>query len=285
MAIDSVMLDIPDTPANLAHYDKPEGGTRRPFPQLRAVGLCEVGTHALLAGELGTIHDGERALAQALTGRIQADMLVTADRGFYSFDLWRDYLATGAALLWRLTSTMTLEPIDTLPDGSYLAEIVSKRVRGGTSRITQDTVDDLSLVTHLPVRVIEYRVTGHAEEPATSETFRLITTILDPTHASAEELAATYHQRWELEGAFKEIEIYLRAGRGIRSKTPELVRQEVWGLFLTHYAIRAFMAEAADTVDMDPDRLSFTRTLNIVRRRITDPAAISPQQQKDTPPP
>ena len=220
MAIDSVMLDIPDTPANLAHYDKPEGGTRRPFPQLRAVGLCEVGTHALLAGELGTIHDGERALAQALTGRIQADMLVTADRGFYSFDLWRDYLATGAALLWRLTATMTLEPIDTLPDGSYLAEIVSKRVRGGTSRITQDTVDDLSLVTHLPVRVIEYRVTGHAEEPATSETFRLITTILDPTHASAEELAATYHQRWELEGAFKEIEIYLRAGRGIRSKTP-----------------------------------------------------------------
>lgn len=205
-------------------------------------------------------------------------MLVTADRGCYSFDLWRDYMATGAALLWRLSSTMKLDPITIVPDGSYLAEIASKHVRGGATRIALDNVGgDLSLATHIPVRVIEYRVRGQAGDQATSETFRLITTILDPAQASALELAEAYHQRWELESAFKEIEIYLRAGRGIRSKTPELVRQELWGLFLTHYAIRAFMGEAADTVEMDPDRLSFTRTLHIVRRRITDPAAFSPQ--------
>jgi hypothetical protein len=280
MAIDGVMIDVPDTAANLAHYDKAQGGTRRPFPQVRAVGLCEVGTHALIAAELGTIHQGERALAGTLTSTIGPDMLVLADRGFFSFELWRDYLATGAALLWRLTATMHLDPLTVFPDGSYLAEIVSKRVRGGRTRIAWDTVGDLTLATHIPVRVIEYRVQDGA---ATSETFRLITTIVDPQDASAHELAAAYHERWELETSFREIETYLRAGKGIRSKTPELVQQEIWGLFLTHYAIRAFMAEAADTVDMDPDRLSFTRTLHILRRRITDPAVFPPQSETPAP--
>ena len=100
---------------------------------------------------------------------------------------------------------------------------------------------------------------------------------MDPQEASADELAAAYDQRWELETSFREIETYLRVGKGIRSKTPELVQQEIWGLFVTHYAIRAFMSEAADTVEMDPDRLSFTRTLHILRRRITDPAVFSPK--------
>jgi hypothetical protein len=280
MAIDGVMLDLPDTPANLACYDKPEGGTRRPFPQLRAVGLGEVGTHALLDAELGSIHDGERALAAPLVRSVTADMLITADRGFYSFDLWRDYLPTGAALLWRVPRGMRLDPITTLPDGSYLAEISAKQVRSAGYRIDADNVEDLRLATHIRVRVIEYRVAGHAGQSATSETYRLITNILDGEQASAAELAGAYHQRWELESAFKEIEIYLRAGHGIRSKTPELVRQEVWGLFLTHYAIRAFMTEAADTVEMDSDRISFTRSLHIVRRRITDPAVFSPQNKK-----
>jgi hypothetical protein len=292
MAIDAVMLDIPETPANLTEYDMPEGGTRRPFPQLRAVGLTEVATHATIAAELGSIHDGERALAEPLTARITADMLVLADRGYYSYDLWRHYMASGAALLWRLTATMNLEPASVLPDGSYLAEICSKKVRGGRTRIPYDKIGDLRLATHITVRVIEYTVTSNAaqtaeqpSQPAQPETFRLITTILDPEQASAEELAAAYHERWEIEGAFKEIEIYLRAGKGIRSKTPELVRQEVWGLFLTHYAIRAFMTEAADTVEMDPDRISFTRSLNIVRRRITNPAAFSPRRAKEEPRP
>ncbi len=165
-------------------------------------------------------------------------------------------------------------------------------MRGGRTRIHYDNIGDLWLATHITVRVIEYTVTsnpaqvgGQTEQPATPETFRLITTILDPEQASAEELAAAYHERWEIEGTFREIETYLRAGKGIRSKTPELVRQEVWGLFLTHYAIRAFMTEAADTVEMDPDRISFTRSLNIVRRRITNPAAFSPRRAKEEPQP
>ena len=138
-------------------------------------------------------------------------------------------MAVDAALLWRLSTTMHLKPITFCSDGSYLAEIVSKSVRGGRTRIALANIGDLQLATHIPVPVIEYRVENDA---ATSETFRLITTILDPQEASADELAAAYHQRWELETTFREIETYLRVGRGIRSKTPELVQQEIWGLFL-----------------------------------------------------
>ncbi len=287
MALDGVMLDVPDTPANLAHYDKPSGGTRRPYPQLRAVGLCEVGTRAVVGAALGTIRTGERALAATLTGNVGPGMVITADRGFFSFDLWRDYALTGAQLLWRLSATTILEPTEVLHDGSYLAEIAGKYTRAGRSRVNLQAVGgDLALATHIPVRVVEYTVHTDPTNPAsTSEVFRLITTILDPAEVTAPELAGAYHERWEQETAFREIEVSLRDGRGIRSKTPDLVAQEFYGLLLTHYAIRAFMVEAADTVEMDPDRISFTRTLHIVRRRITDPAAFSPQRTTNPPRP
>jgi hypothetical protein len=284
MALDGVMIDVPDTEANLAAYGKPEGGTRRPFPQTRSVGLSECGTHALVGAELGTIYQGERELARALRAKVSPDMLVIADRGFYSYDLWVEFLTTGAALLWRAWSTLGLEPLEILPDGSYLAEIADSRARAGRTRIRPASVGgNLRLATHLPVRVIEYQIEGHTDDAGRTETFRLITSILDPDQASATELAAAYHQRWEIETAFREIEVQLLGTKGLRSKTPELVRQELWGLFLAHYAIRAFMVEAADTVDLDPDRLSFTRTLNIVRRQVTDPAAFSPRRATPEP--
>jgi Insertion element 4 transposase N-terminal/Transposase DDE domain len=283
-AIDGVMIDMPDTETNLAAYGKPQGGTRRPFPQVRAVGLTECGTHALLAAKLGTIHQGERELASGLRDRVDTDMLLIADRGFYSYQLWREFLATGAALLWRAWSTITLEPIEELADGSYLAEVSNKSSRSSATRIPLAAVNgNLRLATHLPVRVIEYQIQGHTDSDGNSETFRLITSILDPNQASAVELAEAYHQRWEIETAFREIEIQLLSGNGLRSKTPTLVRQELWGLFLTHYAIRAFMVEAADTVDLDPDRLSFTRTLNIVRRQVSNPSEFSPRRATPEP--
>lgn len=284
MAIDGVMIDVPDTEANLAAYGKYEGGTRRPFPQTRTVGLTECGTHALVAAELGTIYQGEQELASGLRDRVTADMLITADRGFHSYDLWREFLATGAALLWRVSATIILEPVKVLADGSYLAEVTSKGTRSSRTRIPLASVGgDLRLATHIPVRVIEYQIEGHPDAEGKSETFRLLTSILDPDDASAVELAEAYHQRWEIETSFREIEVQLLNNEGLRSKTPELIRQELWGLFLAHYAIRAFMTEAADTVDLDPDRLSFTRTLNIIRRQVTDPAAFSPQRTTPEP--
>lgn len=277
MALDGVMIDMPDTPQNRAVFHRPEGGTRRPFPQSRTVGLTEVGTHAVIAMKIGTIRTGERELAQALLDSITPDMLVMADRGFYSFDLWRDYRFTGADLAWRLSAGVRLPVLNGFPDGSYLSEITNQP-RGSKTRISADRIADIRLATHIPVRVVEYQVTGHTQSDKPSETFRIITSITDPEQVTAIELADAYHQRWEIESAFREIETYLRQGEGIRSKTPAMVRQELYGLFITHYAIRAFMTEAADTVDIDPDRISFTRTLHIIRRRITDPAEFSPHR-------
>lgn len=279
MAIDGVQIDVPDSDANLKEFGKYEGGTRRPFPQIHAVGLGECGTHAVVAAVLGTIYDGERKLAARLLAAVSPGMLVLADRGFFSFELWAQYLATGTDLLWRVTAGIKLPVTEVLSDGSYLSVINSKKTRSAGYRIPLSAVDDPRDATHIPVRVIEYTVTGDGIEQ--SQTFRLITTILNPEAATALELAAAYQQRWEYEISLREIETQLlESGHGLRSKTPELVRQEFWGLLLAHYAIRALMTEAADNAELDPDRLSFIRTLNIVRRQVTNQAGFSPRNPK-----
>lgn len=275
MAIDGVQIDVPDSEANLKEFGKYEGGTRRPFPQVHAVGLGECGTHAVVAAALGTIYDGERKLAARLLSAVVPGMLVLADRGFFSFELWAQYLVTGADLLWRVTAGIKFPVTELLPDGSYLSIINSKKTRSAGYRIPLSAVEDPRDATHIPVRVIEYTVTGDGTEQP--QVFRLVTTILDPHAATALELAAAYQQRWEYEMSLREIETQLlESGQGLRSKTPELVRQEFWALLLAHYAIRALMTEAADTADIDPDRLSFIRTLNIVRRQVTNQAGFSP---------
>ena len=278
MAIDGVMLDIPDTAANLKEYEKVRGGTRRPFPQVKVVGLGECGTHALIDADFGSMRHGERELAEPLARSLQPGMLVLADRGFFSYELWRTYMLTGADLLWRLTKTVKLPVLQVLPDGSYLSEIKRAHLGPGKTRIPINLIADPYLATHIPVRVIEYQIETPGA-PVHLEVVRLITTILDPAQAGAHDLAAAYHERWEFESSLREIECQLlEAGSTLRSKTPEMVRQEIWALLLTHYAIRSFMKEAADTTELDPDRISTIRAINIIRRSITDPAAFSPHR-------
>lgn len=282
MAIDGVMLDLPDTAANTAEYPKAVGGTRRPYPQVKIVALGECGTQAVLHAQIGSISTGERELAQQLTRSIEPTMLVLADRGFFSYDLWVTYRRTGAHLAWRVTKTMILPVLAPLPDGSYRSEIIKPGT--GKARIDADRIEDLRLATHIPVRVIDYQIDTGEPDPD-GETYRVITTILDPADTDATELATAYSQRWEIETTFRQIECQLLTpGSTLRSKTPEMIRQEIWGMLLTHYAIRAFMKDAADTIDIDPDRISTIRAINIIRRSITDPAALSPLREETTKP-
>jgi Insertion element 4 transposase N-terminal/Transposase DDE domain len=277
MAIDGVKLDMPDTPANIEGFGRPGGLTRRPLPQVQVIGLGECGTHAVVAAETGTVSVGEREIASGLADALEPGMLVIADRGFYSFQLWADFCATGADLLFRVASHIKLPASEILPDGSYLSVINSKSTRSSGFRIPLSAVGDPRRATHIPVRVIEYTVTDRIGSRG-PEVFRLITTILDPEDVTAAELAAAYQQRWEYEIALKEIETQmLEPGSGLRSKSPDLVRQELWGLLLAHYAIRSLMAEAAASAGLDPDRLSFMRSINVVRRQVTDQAAFSPR--------
>ena len=277
MAIDGVKLDVPDTPANIEGFGRPGGLTRRPFPQIQVIGLGECGTHAVVAAEIGTVSVGEREIAEKLAPSLEPGMLVIADRGFFSFELWAEFLASGADLLFRIASHIKLPASEILPDGSYISVISSRGTRSSGFQIPLSAAGDPRRATHIPVRVIEYTVTTAAGSKE-AEVFRLITTILDPDDLTAAELAAAYQQRWEYEIALKEIETQmLEPGSGLRSKSPELVRQEFWGLLLAHYAIRALMAEAAESAGLDPDRLSFIRSINVVRRQVTDQAAFSPR--------
>ncbi|HEY3710590.1 MAG TPA: IS4 family transposase [Amycolatopsis sp.] len=272
MAIDGVILDAPDTPENVDRFEKKgHGGGESAYPQVRVVGLAECGTHALIAAAIDSWRVYERELATRLLDQVEPDMLITADRGFFSYDLWKQICGTGADLLWRVSNTVFLKVIEELPDGSYRSELLPKQLKTDLRRGKQRSVPGGALI---PIRVIEYQISNRNQ----SETIRLITTLEDPREAPAVELAALYAERWEFELALDEVETHQQGGyRVLRSKKPDLVEQEIWGMLLTHYAIRHLMHEAADTIDIDEDRLSFIRSLRVVRRTIVNGADFPPE--------
>lgn len=271
MAIDGVILDVPDTPENVERFDK--GGHkngRGAFPQVRVVGLIECGTHAMVSAALDSWRTAERDLSQCLLEHVEPDMLVLADRGFFSYDLWKQAQETGAALLWRVMKSIRLPVLRELPDGSYLSELLPNRLKADLKKGKKRQVPD---GTRIPVRVVEYQV----ENRSASESVRLVTTLTNHVEHPAKELAMLYAERWEFELGLDEIETHQIGNyRVLRSKKPELVEQEIWGLLITHYAVRHLMHEAADAIDIDEDRLSFIRSLRVVRRSITDDADFFP---------
>lgn len=285
MAVDAVDLDAEDTPENntvFAHSNTGRG--RSAFPCVRVLGMAECGTHAIVSATIGTYTDNERVLLPALVPDIEPDMLILADRGFYGYRLWNDMLDRGADLLFRVSSNIVLPVVETYPDGSYRSVLLDPGIQRQArkraerkARPTDGPHGNLSLLQTegTPCRVIQYHVNGSDDED--NETYRLITSIADPDEDPAAELAALYHQRWEIEQAFDEIEIHQTGGRRVlRSKTPDMVKQEVWGILLTHYAIRRLIYEAADTVDLDPDRISFTGSIRVIRRQVTSRGDFSP---------
>jgi Insertion element 4 transposase N-terminal/Transposase DDE domain len=275
MAIDGFVLDVPDTPSNSEEFGR-SGGERNPapFPQAHLVGLGECGTHAIVAAEVGSWHANERKLAEGLVTAFEPGMLVIADRGFYGFRLWQAAAATGADLLWRMPAGPHLPVVRMLPDGSYESFLLDPKVRGRRATQRHRGSAALEQPSGPAVRVVEYEVTNR---DGSGELFCLITTIMDSDEASAPELAAAYAHRWEFESSLDEIKTHQR-GRGavLRSQSSAMVKQEIWALLLTHYAVRQLMAEAAEQADLDPDRLSFMRSLRVIRRQVTNQAGFSP---------
>jgi hypothetical protein len=281
MAVDGVILDMPDTPENNDEYQHTKSGKgESAFPVARVVGLGECGSHAIVSATIGSWATGERTLIYDLLPDFEPDMLVLADRGFYSYELWTTALETGAALLFRASANMRFPVLATHPDGSYRSVLLDPNIQRQTRKKARRLGDDTVLeAAGTPCRIVEYSL----DRDPTNEVICLITSILDPDEAPAHELAALYHQRWEFELSLKEIEIYqMGHPRVLRSKTPEMVRQEIWGFLLAHYAIRHLMHQAATTADIDPDRLSFIRTLRLVRRQITDQAGFSPSHDQES---
>ena len=274
MSLDGTCLDVADTPANEAAFGRP-GSARRQgggaFPQLRLVGLSECGTHAITDAAIGPYQSSEQSLANELLGTLGVGMLCLADRGFYSFERFQAARRTGAQLLWRVKTSMVMPREQLLPDGSYL------------TRIYPSQNDQRAKRGGVQTRVVEYQLDDPGL-PQAEQRYRLLCTLLDYQQAPAPELAALYRERWEIEGALDELKSHQRGPRVVlRSKMPDGVRQEAYGYLCTHYAIRRLMHDAALKADLDPDRLSFTRSLRAARRSTRSHPGFSPPQTRKRP--
>lgn len=288
LAIDGFEVDVADTPGNAAEFGYAgSGANRSAFPKARVVALAECGTHTFLAAQVGAWTSGEPSLARRLYPRLRPDELLTADRNFYGFDAWALAAGSGAALLWRAPTGLGLPIVRVLPDGTYLSALINPAIRS-TARRTAILAAAREVAAghghgagldpteaHL-VRVVEYDVPDRVGN-GTGELIVLLTTILDPAAAGADELAAGYHQRWEEETGNDQLKTHLRGpGKILRSRLPELVHQEIWAWLLVHHALTALITRAADAADLDPDRVSFVRALRIARRTATGTAGFPP---------
>ena len=270
VSVDGSTLDVADEKPNEEAFGRP-GASRgaSAYPQLRFVSLVENGTHVLFGTRTGRYRTGETTLAKAVLGALRKGMLCLADRQFFGFALWQQACATAADLLWRVKGNRHLPCEKPLPDGSYL------------SRIYASDQDRRREHNGLRVRVIEYRLHGVADAESL---YRLVTNILDPDQAPAQELAALYHERWEIETALDELKTHLRGAKIVlRSKTPDLVRQEFYGLMMAHFAVRGLMHEVALKANEDPDRLSFLHAVRVVRRKLSTFHAIPPSAPESIP--
>lgn len=260
VALDGSTLSLQDTQDNAKEFERPSNQHGNgAYPLARFVGLVECGTHLIFAANLGGYKNSEITLAKSLVPSLRVGMLCMADRLFPGYSLWKQFAATGAHLLWRAKVSVDLKKTHVFSDGSYLAEWLPKEERNKGNKA-------------VIVRVIEYRINDSGVKDDKGEVFRLITTILDPADATAEELAALYPQRWEIEITIKEGKTILRKGTvTLRSKIPELVKQEFWGMILAHYLVRKMMAHAALEKGLDPDELSYAGSIEIIKATQSGP--------------
>lgn len=271
MGLDATILNVPDSPANAEHFGRPSGGDRGEgaFPQVRKLSLVELGTHVETAFEAQPIRCGETSMVAALLEHLTPEMLLLCDRGFFSYALWKSLNLRGVKLLFRVKSGLVLKVLRGLSDGSYLAKIYPDWY---SRKVDRDGI---------VVRVIRYRLddparVGHAEEHV------LITNLLDERQAAAEDLICLYHERWEEELTFDEQKTHQDPRRAskpanLRSETPRGVLQELYALSLGHFVVRSLMFQAASQAQIDPDRLSFTGCLQILKCRLPECDSRTPE--------
>jgi hypothetical protein len=270
MAIDGTCFYTPDEKANANYFGYAKVRKGEPgFPQCKVVALVEVGTRAIVKATMGPSNDSELKLTRVIleSNPLTSDILLLADRYYYSYRLWTECCSSGASLAWRVKKNLILPKIEELPDGSYISEV-------------KDSQDKSQ--PPVKVRVIDYtlereKITSDKNEEDEDE-YYLLTNIFDYKNSPASELAMLYHERWEIETAFKELKSSLNINRILRSKRPDLVKQEIWGLIITHFAVRQLMAKAALDNNKDPDDLSFTDSLNAIKRRFPASAVAPPEK-------
>jgi hypothetical protein len=252
VTIDATVLDVSDTAANARAFRRPgvSFGSAA-YPQVRVVSLLENGTHILFGAKIASCRTHEARLARQMVDQLPKDALCLADRAFFGYPLWQQALATGADLLWRLKSDANAPKLEKLPDGSYLTKIYpSVKARAKD-------------IDGIPARLIEFDI----DTRQGTEHYRLLCSIMDHRKAPAIQLAHLYNSRWTIETVFAELKTALR-GRGMvfRAQKPDHIRQEIYGMLMAHFGVRAFMLDAALAEKVDPSELSFVHALRVVHR-------------------
>ena len=265
VSLDGSTLDVADTKQNERAFGRPGSGRGKSgFPQLRFVTLLENGTHVLFGAELGSYSTSEAKLAKKVVTRLPADALCLADRYFFSYPLWQAALVSGAALLWRMRADLVLPKLKRLSDGSYLTKIYpSARARARD-------------IGGIPARLITYRLGKGREE------YRLLCSIMNPRQAPALQLIDLYRKRWTIETVLAELKTRLRGPRVVlRSRVPNLTRQDFWALLLAHFGVRALMHEAALEEKVEPGDLSFTHAVRTIARYLPLYVSFFPSPQEE----
>ncbi|MHB8289469.1 MAG: IS4 family transposase [Acidimicrobiales bacterium] len=268
VAVDGMCLDLPDTDENGAEFGYPRNGERRgPFPQIRVVALAECGPRAVLGATTSGLSTGEQPLTRKLLGKLSPGDLLLADRNFLSYGLLKDVLDRKIHVLWRVKCDISLPVLEVLEDGTYLSRIADPAI----SRRMRSKGAEEKDIPGITVRVIKYSVESE-DASESSETFTLVTDVLDPAVLSAEQAAVAYASRWQLETCFRELETSLRGGAAVvlRSKSPDMIRQEIYAMLCCYQAIRTLISHAASNSGLDPGRISFTRSRDAIRGRISD---------------
>jgi hypothetical protein len=275
MALDGTYEDVADTKANATYFGRRcSGETQSPFPQLHAVYLVEVGTHSIVDSMVAPCSTSEQCLAKGVLRSIKSGMLILMDRGFVGVCYLQALVDRGAHLLGRLPLKNYTHKEKILSDGSYVVTLLPKEYPG--------------LKKPLKVRVIEYtiqeKVAARLEQvtpsrmnsgsgdtnPAIGKVHRLVTTLLNPDLYPNRDLCVLYHERWEIELVIDEVKDHQRLSvHPLRSQLPILVLQELYALLLAHYAVRALMLQAANTKGLDPDRVSFTQGIRVLKSGLT----------------
>ena len=273
VAIDGSNLEVADEPDNVKAFGYPGSRTGHAgYPQAQCAVLVECASHAILAANLGAYREAEWAICKPLLARLDAGMLCLADRGFNGYTHWAAAAATGAQLLWRCSNNRQLPVVKALGDGSYLSVIYPSGTRSKKQR--QASTEGIT------VRVIDYALPS---APEAQPRYRLLSTLLDDKATPALELAALYHERWEVEAVFDELKTHLlQKRRVLRSKTADLVRQEFYGWVLAHYAVRWLMHQAATEHRQTDRSLSFTANVQLFRNAQPQSGAFPPSASSTT---
>jgi hypothetical protein len=262
MALDGTTYKVPDTRKNARHWKRPPASRGRSgYPQARVLQLVDVGTRLVLGVEIGPYLSGEVTMARRLVARLRAASLLLLDRNFFAYDLLWDIRQRRADFIVRAKRNARRRVVQVFGKGDRLIEV-------DLPRYYRRKRPDLPRTWKL--REITYRPKG------SRSTIWIWSSLLSPRRYPKEELAELYHARWEVETATDEVKTHLSEAATVsrpphlRSKTPERVTQELYGMLLAYNAVRLLMVRAAEPAKMEPRRLSFVACLERVREAVSE---------------